>query len=339
MKNIIELQRELVQAARPSGFETPQAAILKELARPFADEVTVDTLGNVICHKKGPGKRLMIAAHMDVIGFMVTFIDECGFLRFEPLGGHMPARLVGTPVRTESGVCGSIWADAEAKLAHAKLTDVDVHDLYIDIGAKSREEAERLAPVGSVCVYDALVSAVAGGNLMTPYADDLIGCVTLLLAMEQMGESKNDVYFVFSVQEEVGCRGAVTAAWQIDPYMGISCDVCPTGDTPGEPEHQRMQVALGKGPAVKIKDGGMQSNPQTVAHLRRAAEAAGVVWQDEILLGGSTDARSMQVSRSGVLAGCVSIPCRNVHTPAEMVNLRDVEQAARLLARAAMLEL
>lgn len=339
MQKILELQRRLTGVAMPSGLEAPQAELLAELARPFVDEVYRDTMGNVICHKKGPGKKLMIPAHMDVIGMMITDVDARGFLRFEPLGGHAAFSLVGASVRTESGVRGSIWPDKDAGIGGKTPGEVDIHDLFIDIGAKSREEAEKLAPIGSVCVFDAQPVLLAGDNLMSPYTDDLSGCIALLLAMEQVKNSPNDLYFVFSVQEEVGCRGAGTAAFTIQPDMGIAVDVTVAADTPEQLPHQRNQVRLGGGPAIKLKDGGMRANPQVVVHLRRAAEQAGIVWQDEILLGGSTDARTMQASRSGVLAGCVSIPCRHVHSPGEIVNLRDIQQTGALLAAAAMLEL
>ncbi len=339
MMDLLKLQARLAEAALPSGLEGKQAAILAELARPYVDEVFTDTLGSVICHKKGSGKKLMLAAHMDVIGFMVTHIDERGFLRFEPLGGHLPAKLIGTAVRLESGVRGSIWPDAEAGHNKKSLTEVDIHDLFIDIGASSREEAEALAPVGSVAAFAAPTAALEGGRMMTPYADDLTGCMALLIVMEEMKNTSNDVYFVFTVQEEVGCRGAVAASWRIEPYVGISVDVTGTGDTPGDIDGRRMRVRLGGGAAVKLKDGGMQANPQVVNHLRRAAQEAGLTVQDEILLGGTTDARSMQKSKNGVLAGCVSIPCRNIHSPAEIVDLEDVRQAGMLLAKAAELPL
>lgn len=339
MLDILSLQAKLIAAALPSGTEQNQAELLRELARPFADEIFTDTLGNVICHKKGTGKKLMLAAHMDVIGLMIIHVDERGFLRFEPMGGHSPARLIGTTVRLENGVRGSVWQDAEAGVASKPLSGIDVHDLFIDIGASSREEAEKLAPIGSVAVFDAPAAALEGGRMMTPYADDLTGCAALLIAMEEMKQSENDVYFVFTVQEEVGCRGAVPATWRIEPYMGISVDVTGTGDAPSAVDGRRMRVRLGGGPAVKLKDGGMQANPQVVEHLRRAAKKAGFAVQDEILLGGSTDAKSMQRSKNGVLSGCVSIPCRNIHSPAEIVDLEDVRQAGILLARAAELPL
>ena len=341
MLNILELQKQLVKVALPSGFEKPQGKLLAELAKPYVDEVFFDALGNVYCHKKGPGKRMMFPAHMDVIGMMVTFVDEKGFLRFEPIGGHSPASLIGAVVRMESGVCGTIRADAAADVYKSSFDGVDVHDLYIDIGAESREEAEELAPIGSVCVFDAPTTMGVGNTMITPYADDLCGCIALLIAMEELKDQKveNDLWFVFTVQEEVGLRGAKPAAWDVQPYMGIAVDVTRTGDTSSDIDGQRMQVALGKGPTVKIKDSSVQCNPQVMEHLRKAAKENKIPYQDEILLAGGTDTAAVQKSRAGVLSGCVSIPCRNIHAPAEIVDLKDVENVGKLLAAAAKIAL
>lgn len=340
MLNILELQKQLVAVALPSGFEKPQGKLLAELAKPYVDEVYTDAVGNVYCHKKGPGKRMMFPAHMDVIGMMVTFVDDKGFLRFEPIGGHSPAGLIGVTVRLESGVCGTIRADAAAEVYKHGYGDVDVHDLFIDIGAESREEAEELAPIGSVCVFDAQ-PVVQDGVLLSPYTDDLCGCIALLIAMEQLKDVRveNDLWFVFTVQEEVGLRGARCAAWHVEPDMGIAVDVTRTGDTSGDIDGQRMLVSLGKGPTIKIKDSSVQCNPQVVEHLRKAAKGAKIPYQDEILLAGGTDTASVQKSRDGVLSGCVSIPCRNIHAPAEIVSLKDVENVGKLLAEAAKIAL
>ncbi len=341
MLNIFELQEKLTAVALPSGFEAPQGKLLAQLARPFVDEVRQDAIGNVYCRKKGPGKRMLFAAHMDVIGLMVTFVDEQGFLRFEPIGGHSPAGLIGATVRLESGVRGTIRPDATADVYKHGYHEVDIHDLFIDIGAESQQEAEELAPIGSVCVFDTKPVMVAGDTLMTPYADDLCSCISLLLAMEELqGEqTENDLYFVFTVQEEVGLRGAKPAAWDVQPDMGIAVDVTRTGDTSGETDGQRMQVALGKGPTVKRKDSSVQCNPQVVEHLQKAAKAAKIAVQTEVLLAGGTDTAAIQKSRAGVLSGAVSLPCRNIHTPGEMVDLNDVEKTGKLLAAAARIAL
>ena len=340
MLNILELQKQLVEVALPSGFEKPQGRLLAQWAKPYVDEVFTDALGNVYCHKKGPGKRMMFPAHMDVIGLMVTFVDDKGFLRFEPIGGHSPASLIGATVRLESGVRGSVWADATADIYKHGFGDVDIHDLFIDIGAESKEEAEELAPIGSVCVFDA-PTTLQGDTLISPYTDDLCGCIALLVAMEELKDTQveNDLWFVFTVQEEVGLRGAKPAAWDVQPYMGIAVDVTRTGDTAGEIDGQRMQVALGKGPTVKIKDSSVQCNPQVIELLRKAAKASKIPYQDKILLAGGTDTAAVQKTRAGILSGCVSIPCRNIHAPAEMVSVKDVENVGKLLAAAAKMPL
>ena len=340
MLNILELQKQLVEVALPSGFEKPQGRLLAQWAKPYVDEVFTDALGNVYCHKKGPGKRMMFPAHMDVIGLMVTFVDDKGFLRFEPIGGHSPASLIGATVRLESGIRGLVWADATADVYKHGFGDVDIHDLFIDIGAESKEEAEELAPIGSVCVFDA-PTTLQGDTLISPYTDDLCGCIALLVAMEELKDTQveNDLWFVFTVQEEVGLRGAKPAAWDVQPYMGIAVDVTRTGDTAGEIDGQRMQVALGKGPTVKIKDSSVQCNPQVIELLRKAAKASKIPYQDEILLAGGTDTAAVQKTRAGILSGCVSIPCRNIHAPAEMVSVKDVENVGKLLAAAAKMPL
>ena len=340
MLNILELQKQLVEVALPSGFEKPQGKLLAAWAKPYVDEVFSDALGNVYCHKKGPGKRMMFPAHMDVIGMMITFVDDKGFLRFEPIGGHSPAGLIGVTVRLESGVRGTIRADAAADVYKHGYGDVDVHDLYIDIGAESKEEAEELAPIGSVCVFDA-PTTLQGDTLISPYTDDLCGCIALLIAMEELKDTQveNDLWFVFTVQEEVGLRGAKPAAWDVQPQMGIAVDVTRTGDTAGEIDGQRMQVVLGKGPTVKIKDSSVQCNPQVIEHLRKAAKENKIPYQDEILLAGGTDTAAVQKTRAGILSGCVSIPCRNIHAPAEMVSVKDVENVGKLLAAAAKIAL
>ncbi len=337
MLNILETQRKLIAAALPSGFESPQAALLAEMARPFVDEVFVDTLGNVICHKKGKGKKLMMPAHMDVIGFMSLFVDKDGFIRFTTIGGHVMGTLINTPIRFENGVKGCIRYDDKADVAKTSTMGIDKNKLYIDIGAKDYDEAAALVPVGSVAVFDADAVEIAGGNIMTPYADDLMACVVLLLTMEQMGDSPNDLYYVFTVQEERGLLGAKTAAYRIEPDMAVAVDLTRTGDTPGE--EVKMEVYLGKGPAIKIKDSGTLANPQVIEHLRAAAKKAKIAYQNEILLSGSTDAALIQRVKGGIVTGTISIPGRHIHTPGETVNIKDVQQAAKLLATAAMMEI
>ena len=169
-----------------------------------------------------------------------------------------------------------------------------------------------------------------GQMLLAPYCDDLIACAALLSAMSQVEKSENDLYFVFTVQEEVGLRGAATAAYAIDPDFGVCMDVTRTGDNPSE--KAKMVVKLGVGPTIKIKDASLLCNPQVIAHLREAAKEGDVPYQDEVLTAGGTDSAAIQKTRGGVLSGCISIPCRYIHSQNEMVSLKDVQQSARLMA-------
>ena len=328
MIDILKTFTHLQSVARPSGFESPCAQAIAELAGPYCDEVKIDTLGNVICHKKGPGKRLMMAAHMDVIGLIITHIDKKGFLRFGALGGFVPYRLIGARMKLENGMGGSVWCDEKA-MEEKKLEDITLNDLYLDIGAESEESARKLVQVGDVAMYEGEVQQM-GQMVLAPYCDDLIACAALLSAMSQVEKSENDLYFVFTVQEEVGLRGAATAAYAIDPDFGVCMDVTRTGDNPSE--KAKMVVKLGAGPTIKIKDVSLLCNPQVIAHLREAAKEGDVPYQDEVLTAGGTDSAAIQKTRGGVLSGCISSPCRYIHSQNEMVSLKDVEQSARLMA-------
>ena len=328
MIDILKTFTHLQSVARPSGFESPCAQAIAELAGPYCDEVKIDTLGNVICHKKGPGKRLMMAAHMDVIGLIITHIDKKGFLRFGALGGFVPYRLIGARMKLENGMGGSVWCDEKA-MEEKKLEDITLNDLYLDIGAESEESARKLVQVGDVAMYEGEPQQL-GQMVLSPYCDDLIACAALLSAMSQVEKSENDLYFVFTVQEEVGLRGAATAAYAIDPDFGVCMDVTRTGDNPSE--KAKMVVKLGAGPTIKIKDVSLLCNPQVIAHLREAAKEGDVPYQDEVLTAGGTDSAAIQKTRGGVLSGCISIPCRYIHSQNEMVSLKDVEQSARLMA-------
>ncbi|MBO5973468.1 MAG: M42 family peptidase, partial [Clostridia bacterium] len=167
MLNIFELQKELVAAALPSGLESRQADVIKKYAVNYCDELYTDSVGNLVCHKRGPGKKLMLAAHMDVIGFMANFIDERGFVRFVPVGGISPALTIGYPVVFENGVYGCVLHDEKAQPGSTALSKVEMHNMYIDIGARNKAEAERLISVGMCATFCAEPVQIAGGNIMT----------------------------------------------------------------------------------------------------------------------------------------------------------------------------
>lgn len=325
MSKVFEYYEKVGGAFGPSGREDAVREALRALAAPYCDEITVDTMGNLICRRRGEGRKILLAAHMDSIGVVATFIDEQGFLRFSQVGGLFKGDLINIQVRFANGTRGVISYEEKTP-----FKDLTLAELFIDIGAASREEAEKRVRVGDFAVFEA-PRFEQDGVLCGPYLDNRIGCVTLLLAMQQLQETANDLYFVFTVQEEVGLRGAGTAAFALEPNYAIAVDVTDTGDLPER--KYPMAVRMGGGPAVKLMDQSVLCAPDVCEALRHAAEELAIPVQSEILRFGGTDTAALQRSRGGVPSGAVSIPTRYIHSPSEMCAVRDVEQAAALLAR------
>ncbi|GAB4270585.1 MAG: M42 family metallopeptidase [Candidatus Promineifilaceae bacterium] len=319
-----ELIKKLVEAYGPSGFEDGMRDLIRPEVAPYADEIQVDALGNLIVRKKGDGSglKVMIAAHMDEIGVMVTHITKEGFLRFTNIGGVLPHNLNGSRVRFANGTIGVVAS--ERMTDRSKVFGLDKH--YIDVGATSPEDCP--VQVGDAAGFVRPFLA-QGKRLTAKSMDDRIGCVVAIEALKRIKETPNDLYFVFSVQEEVGVRGAQTAAQAIDPDVGIALDVTLTGDVPSA---RSMAVSLGKGAAIKVKDSGMIAHAGLVRLMRQRAEENNIPYQLEVLDGGTTDARSMQIANGGSAAGCISIPCRYVHSQSETVDADDVQACIELLA-------
>ncbi len=322
------LIQKLVETPGPSGFETQVRALVRGEVEPLADEVRVDNLGNLIARKgkvTSNGLKIMLSAHMDELGVMVTHVDEHGFVRFAPIGTLFPKYCLSSRVRFLNGAPGVINAENPREANKTQSLD----QMYIDLGASSREDCP--VKVGDVGIFERPFLDL-GKRLVSKALDDRISVAILIEAMRalqtQKIKSPNEVYFVFSVQEEVGTRGAMTATFGIDPDLGLAVDVTLSGDTP---HGVKMEVGLGKGPAIKVRDSGMLSDPRVVRWMVDTAQKAGLPYQLEILEGGSTDARAMQTTRSGIPAGCLSIPLRYVHSPSEMVDFDDVQHAVRLL--------
>lgn len=308
----------------PAGDESEVSEVLEKLAMPFVDECYQDTLGNLIAHKKGSGSRVMFAAHMDSIGCIVTYIEKEGYVRFCKVGGLHATDLIATPVRFKNGVRGVICL-SEA----VDPKDMTLDDLYIDIGAHDADEAKAMIKIGDTAVYDTPTYAV-GDRIVSPYMDNRISCMVLLMAMETLQNSENDLYFVFTSQEEVGLRGAKTAAYSIDPDYGIAVDVTVSADELGT-KHAGSSK-LGSGAAIKVMDASVICHPQMVSKLETLAKERGIDAQMDIIKAGGTDAGSIHISKMGVLTGGISIPCRYIHSPQEMVDRGDVEACARLVA-------
>lgn len=318
-----DLIKKLVEAYGPSGFEDGMRDLIRPEIEPYVDEISVDALGNLIALKKGSGDglKVMVAAHMDEIGVMVTHVTDKGFLRFTNIGGVYPHTLMGGRVQFADGTIGVIHSE---KLENrGSIHPLNKH--YIDIGATNREDCPIEVGTAAGFVRPFLSQ---GSQLVGKSMDDRIGCVVAIETIKQLSETPHDVYFVFSVQEEVGTRGAEAAANRLLPDVGIAIDVTLTGDTP---EANTMAVELGKGPAIKVKDSGMLAHAGLVRVMRERAEANDIPYQMEVLDGGSTDARSIQIAGPGSAAGCLSIPCRYVHSQSETVHAEDVANSVKLL--------
>ena len=320
--------KKLCTAYGPTGNEQKAAQVIKEMIEPYADEIRHDTMGNLIALKKGSvgGKKIMLAAHMDEIGLIVTHIDDNGFLRAAPVGGVSPQRSMFHRVLFENGTEGVIGHETK----NLKLSDMKIDHLFIDIGAKTKKQAQRKVQVGDIAKFTAPYVKMSG-RASSPAMDNRAGCAVLVEMMQRLESCPFDLYFVFTTQEEVGLRGAKTAAFGIQPDIGIALDVTPSGDTP---ESVRLTVELGSGPAIKIKDNSLICNPKVVKLLTAAAESAGIKTQREVLTYGGTDSGAIQMTGSGVPSGVVSIPCRYVHSQSETVDLSDVEGAVKLLLAA-----
>jgi putative aminopeptidase FrvX len=315
--------KKLVEAFGPSGAEHQVRALIRDEIAGLADEVRTDVMGNLIALKKGSsGVKVMLSAHMDEIGVIVSYVDEKGFARFNPIGGVRPLYEVMGRVLFENGTVGVIGVEKMDNPNQVPPLD----KLYLDVGASSREDCP--IQVGDVgCFLQPMVEV--GGHLTSKAMDDRIGCAVLVQTMRDLASSSHDVYFVFSSQEEVGLRGATTSAFGIEPDVGIAVDVTFSPDTP-EPM-VKMALALDKGPAIKVKDGGMLATPWVKAWMIDTAEANSIPYQLEVLVGGTTDARAIQTTQAGIAAGCLSIPTRYVHSPSETVSLSDVLNGVKLL--------
>ncbi len=306
-----------------TGHEEKIAAVIADMLRPYADSVETDALGNLIVRKNGAGKRVMLAAHMDHIGFIATDADKEGFVRVYNVGGIDVSVSLGQHVVFENGVKGVIGAEEDIEGAPK------MQHLYVDIGATSREEALSKVAIGDVAVYAPVVSELGDARLASPAMDDRAGCAVLAEAFMQMKEAKNEVVAVFTVQEEVGLRGARTAAYTVDPDYAIALDVTTTGDVPEA--KPKMAVKLGAGAAIKVMDRSVICAPAVRDRLVKLSKEQNIPYQMEVLTAGGTDSGAIHQTRGGVPSGVISIPCRYVHSAAETIDLGDMEAAVRML--------
>ncbi|QSX06781.1 M42 family metallopeptidase [Sedimentibacter sp. zth1] len=316
-----KLMNELSDCFSPSGREKNVREYITEQVKGLVDEITVDALGNLVCHKKGTGKKVMFSAHMDQIGLLITDIDDKGFLRFCAVGGVSPYKMLDQRVVFDNKTQGIVCVEKVDDYGKLKISN-----LYIDIMATSKEEAEKVVSIGDMCVSKTSYYE-NDGYVMCNALDDRIGCYVLIEALKQNFKTDNDLYFSFSVQEEVGCRGAKTSSFAVEPDLFVALDVTATGDTLNG---IKMAVKLDGGAAIKLRDNSLLVPVEVKELMTQVAEKNDIKYQYEVLEFGGTDAGAAHINKSGIRSGCISIPSRNIHSGHEIVSKFDVNECIKL---------
>ncbi|MDV0443602.1 M42 family metallopeptidase [Methanorbis rubei] len=334
------LLQKLSNAHGISGFESSVAKIIRDEVAPFVDEVTTDKMGNLIAVKKGDDFKIMLAAHMDEIGLMVQFVDDHGFIRFVGIGGWYNPVLVSQRVllHGEKGVVRGVLGTKPPHVMsdEDRKKPVGFEDMFIDVGATSPEEVEALGiSVGTPVTIDREFAQLSGTVVTGKAFDNRAGCAMLIGALREM-ETKHTIYAVFTVQEEVGLKGAKTSSFTLNPDVAIATDVTIPGDSPGI-ERRKAPVFMGKGPvvvAVSASGRGHIADPRVVSWLVKTGKKFDIPVQVEVGDGGNTDASAINFERGGIPSVPVSVPARYIHSPVEVVDLRDVQAGISLIAKA-----
>jgi endoglucanase len=333
---LVETLEKLSNAFGVAGREEEVRSLMKKFLKPYVDEVVEDKLGNVIGIKKGRknAPKVMLAAHMDEIGLLVKTISKEGFLQFMKIGGIDDRLLLAQKVI----VCtdkGNLHGIIGSKPPHIQKEDerkrvITWDELFIDVGAESREDAEKMGvKIGDPVCFDVKFARIGKNVLIGKAFDDRVACAIVVEAMKGLKNTDCTVYAVGTVQEEVGLRGATTSAFGLDPDFGIAIDVTVAGDTPGVKDVE-APVKMNKGPALTIADAGFIVRPKVLQLLIDAAKENKIPYQFETGLPGSTDAARIALTRAGVPSGVISVPTRYIHSPTSMLSLKDAENAVKL---------
>ena len=325
---MLDILKKLVNTVSVSGNEAEISNVIRKMTENFADEIKSDALGNLIVikkSKKSDAKKIMIAAHMDEIGFIVTFIEDSGFIKVSPVGGIDWTAIAFCEVLFANGIKGVIAPEEKVK-----PNDFKSDKFYIDIGAKDKSDAEKKVKVGDVCTIAPKIAQLFNNRIAASKLDDKIACVVLIQVLAELKDitPENDLYFVFTVQEEVGLRGARTAAQFIMPDYSVAVDVTDTGDTP---ECTPMSSKLGGGAAIKLMDRSVICHKDMINLLMKTAQENNIKYQSEIMVAGGTDTAVMQSAGAGSIAGAISIPSRYIHTGVEICDMDDVQSCVDLL--------
>jgi len=335
MKQLLE---KLSNAYGVSGFEDDVRNLMMEELKGHVDDLDVDNMGNLIATKNGKpdGKKVMLAAHMDEIGLIVRYIDKNGFIKFSKLGGINDQMLLNQEVYIHSDgekILGVIGSKPPHRMKAAeKKKPVQYENMFIDIGASSKEDAEEMVNVGDPITIKQKFAELKNDLVMGNAMDNRVGCAILLEVMKR-ARSDATIYGVGTVQEEVGLKGARTAAYRINPDMALALDVTISGDHPGMKEEDAPAKA-GEGPCIILTDAsgrGIITHPQVKELLIQVAEEEEIPYQLEVSEGGTTDATAIHLTREGIPTGVISPPSRYIHTPVSVVNIKDVENAVKLI--------
>lgn len=335
----VDLLERLSNAIGPSGYEDDVREIVHEVVAPLSDDVRVDRLGNLLATRNGRRKeKLLLDAHMDEVGFLVSYIDDEGFLRLSPLGGWdarvLPAHAVtvaGRDGQTVRGVIGMLPPHVTKESDRSKA--VAVEDLFVDIGARSRAEAEeRGVEVGSPCVPAYPFERLGDDLVMGKAFDDRAGCTVALSVLDALREEEPDLTVVcaFTISEELGLRGARTAAHQVAPDIALALEGTTAVDVPGVAGARRL-AAMGAGPAVTVADRSIIASRRVLTLLEETAAKENVPCQRKLPGGGGTDAGAIQTMGEGALVGVVSVPCRYIHAPLSLLRPSDLAATAKLV--------
>jgi endoglucanase len=322
---MLNLVKKYQNSFSVSGYETELAEIIKNDLADICDDISIDALGNVIAFKKGNDstKKLMIASHMDEIGFMVVNIEENGMIRLAPIGGINPVASCYHNVKFQNGTTGILVVEDGTKAG-----DLTSNKLFADIGVDSGAKAKRKVRVGDVCALAPMFKKLSNKRYASKAFDDRVCCAISAYAALNCGTPAYDTYFVFTTQEEVGCRGAKPSSFAIMPDYSIALDVTPA---PACGNPNQLTAKLGNGAAIKVKDSSVLCSRKIVDRLTDLAEQNKIKYQYEVLLAGGTDTSAMQIAGAGSYAGCISLPTRYVHTPVETIDVDDLNACADLL--------
>lgn len=324
--------KELTTLNGVSGKEGAVREYIKNKVAPYADEIITDKMGNLIAIKKGKSntKRFMICAHMDEVGFIVKGITDDGFLKFAEVGGIDARLLVGKRVYVgENGVTGVLGIKAvHMTTAEERKTPVKMKDMYIDIGCDSKEEAEKKASLGDYIYFDSEYVEFGNNKIKAKALDDRVGCANLIRIVEKL-QPEYDTYFVFTVQEEVGLRGAKTAAKSIMPDAALILEGTICADTCDAPESAHVST-MGKGPVLSIMERSSRSDIEFVKMIENTAKTADIPYQFKRTGAGGNDAGAIQVTGGGVKTAVISVPCRYIHSAVSVIDKTDFENTYKL---------